>query len=182
MYGMHGSVGNENVNYSIKYAIHFVSGMPRNFQRKTDIAKWTKEELKSALRCIQEGSSVSAAARRYGIPRTTLITRRKNQNFDEAKLGRCSILSEEQEVELTEHVILLSRLFYGITAVQLRRAAYEFVEKNNITHNFNPTNRMAGKDWLHGFLKVLPQHLTVLLRHLKILLQHLTVLLRHLKE
>jgi hypothetical protein len=40
-----------------------------------------------------------------------------------------------------------------LSPVQLRRIAFEFVEGNEIKHNFNKDSRTAGKDWLVTFLK-----------------------------
>ena len=44
-------------------------------------------------------------------------------------------------------------MFYGISTHDLRRAAFDFAERNDIKHNFNKDTSMAGRDWLNGFLK-----------------------------
>ena len=43
--------------------------------------------------------------------------------------------------------------FYGMTTMDLRRAAYDFAEGNNINHPFNRTTRLAGKDWVLDFAR-----------------------------
>lgn len=44
-------------------------------------------------------------------------------------------------------------MFYGLTPLQLRKAAFEFAEKNSIKYNFNLHTRLAGIDWIYSFLK-----------------------------
>ena len=126
--------------------------MPRNYHRKTAKANWRKSELLAALQAIEEGSSVSRAAEVFGIPRTTLITRRKRGSAEDPKLGRFSVFSDNEERELAEHLVTLARLFYGLTPLEVRRLAFEFAERNSLSHNFNCTNKTAGKDCLKGFL------------------------------
>jgi hypothetical protein len=52
--------------------------------------------------------------------------------------------------------LLLTKLFFGITPAELRRIAYEFAERNGKKNNFSKECRLAGKDWLCGFLKRQP--------------------------
>lgn len=60
----------------------------------------------------------------------------------------------QQEKELIDHILLLSRLFYGVTRLQMRKIAYEYAEKNSIKNNFNESAKLAGDGWLmQGFLK-----------------------------
>ncbi|XP_025421076.1 uncharacterized protein LOC112691135 [Sipha flava] len=52
-------------------------------------------------------------------------------------------------------------IFYGLTITNIQTLAYELAEKNNISHNFNTTKKIAGKDWVKGFRK---HHLEITLR------------------
>jgi hypothetical protein len=61
-------------------------------------------------------------------------------------LGRKPIFSDEFENDMTEHIKDLAKLFYGITPLQLRSAAYMLAEANKIKHNFNNTLKLAGID------------------------------------
>ncbi|XP_031330778.1 uncharacterized protein LOC116161535 [Photinus pyralis] len=51
----------------------------------------------------------------------------------------------------------MAKRFYGITAVELRRLAFQYAEKNEIQHRFNTETKIAGFDWLQGFLKRNPK-------------------------
>lgn len=57
----------------------------------------------------------------------------------------------EQESEFTDHIIHLSKIFYGLTPKDIRRAAFSFADRNQIKHSFNKESKIAGKDWFHGF-------------------------------
>ncbi|CAH3967110.1 unnamed protein product [Pieris brassicae] len=55
----------------------------------------------------------------------------------------------EEEAELANLVKKMANIFYGCTANQIRRVAFEYAEKLNVKHNFNQASKMAGRDWLH---------------------------------
>lgn len=39
----------------------------------------------------------------------------------------------------------------------LRKAAFEYAERNKMKHPFNTVKKEAGKDWFYGFLKRNPE-------------------------
>jgi hypothetical protein len=45
---------------------------------------------------------------------------------------------------------------FGLTTLELRQAAFEDAELNNIKNTFNKTQRLAGRDCSNGFLKKNP--------------------------
>lgn len=42
---------------------------------------------------------------------------------------------------------------FGLTGIQCRRLVYDYAEANNLEHRLNSESKMAGKDWLHTFMK-----------------------------
>lgn len=72
-------------------------------------------------------------------------------------MGRKPVFTAEQENEIKNQILLLSRSFYGLTPNSLKRAVYEYAERNRINTPFNKDSREAGKDWLYGFLKRNPE-------------------------
>lgn len=131
--------------------------MPRVRKRITEKAKWSEDDLKSAIKEVLDGKSVKSVASKFNIPRSTLRDRLKNGKTSNPEMGRPSIFNKEQEQELTTRVIKLSNIFFGITITDLRRLAFEVAEELKIKHSFNQTTRMAGEDWLLGFRKRNPQ-------------------------
>lgn len=66
------------------------------------------------------------------------------------------------ENELADYLIHQSKLYFGLSTKEVRRLAYEFAVKNNVTVRNNwIKDEMASADWLTGFLK---RHQTLSLR------------------
>lgn len=131
--------------------------MPRYYERKTQKAKWTEEQLQKAIYAIQQGAKIRETARTYGIHEATLRTRMKAGDSNGPALGRKPTFTVEHEKELAQHIIIMAKLFYGVSCIQLRRLAFEYAEANKITNNFDKSSRLAGKDWLSLFLKRNPE-------------------------
>ncbi|XP_049772017.1 uncharacterized protein LOC126153263 [Schistocerca cancellata] len=127
--------------------------MGRYYKRKTQKAKWTQEELCKALDAINSGRKIREVSRAFRIHEATLRTRMNIKNTEGPKLGRYPTFSTEQENEIRDHVITMSKLFYGITCIQLRKIVFEYAEPNNTANNFDKSCRLAGKHWLALFLK-----------------------------
>ena len=84
---------------------------------------WSSEKLKSALAAISEGTHIRKSAKMFDIPESTLRRRMKANNISNAVLGRKSCFSVEQEKRFAE-TILMSNIFYGVTAEQCRNIPY----------------------------------------------------------
>ncbi|XP_069681190.1 uncharacterized protein [Periplaneta americana] len=105
------------------------------------------------------------ASKSFGVPQTTLEARvkkaRSGMSLEDATkkgLGRYeSVFNQEQEKELTEHILLMESRLFGLTIDEVRSLAFELAEKNNLAHSFNRTKKMAGKCWFYSFLKRNPQ-------------------------
>ncbi|XP_030037458.2 uncharacterized protein LOC115452977 [Manduca sexta] len=46
----------------------------------------------------------------------------------------------------------MANIFYGCTATQIRKVAFDYAESMNLKHNFNKVTKMAGRDWLTAFM------------------------------
>ena len=57
---------------------------------------------------------------------------------------------------MVDYVKTMEEKLFGLTYTDLRKIAFELAEGNNVEHNFNNKDRMAGKYWLYGFLKSFP--------------------------
>ncbi|KAB0804091.1 hypothetical protein PPYR_01061 [Photinus pyralis] len=113
--------------------------MPRCYKRRTEKGSWSADRLEAAIAAIKTGRSIREVSKTFEIPRSTIQKRMKNSN------------NEEQE--LAAHVIKLSKLFYGVSRDEIKKCAYEYAVKNNIKSPFNKEKKVAGNDWLSGFLK-----------------------------
>ena len=130
--------------------------MVRNYKRKTNRASWTSESVNKASQDVKSGKlSLRQAATAYEIPLTTLH-RHFNGNVKKAPgvIGRFQLtFSDGFELELKEHLLNMSGRFYGLSAKDVRRLAFDLAEQLGLQHPFNKDSKMAGEDWLFNFLR-----------------------------
>lgn len=118
-------------------------------------AAWSSEQMQAALTAIHNGRSTREVSQTFGIPRSTLQDRLKRGNDASGpSMGRHSVFTKQDEKVFTDQVIMLSKLYYGISATEIKRCAFAYAKENNIQPNpFSENNQSAGKAWLRGFLK-----------------------------
>jgi hypothetical protein len=51
----------------------------------------------------------------------------------------------------------MERALVGLTTNDVRRLAYDLAEYLHLNHPFQNSSRMAGREWLYGFMKCNPQ-------------------------
>jgi len=49
----------------------------------------------------------------------------------------------------------MQQAMFGFSTTDIRKLAYNITCQNNVPHRFKRDKRIAGKDWLAGFLKFL---------------------------
>uniref|UniRef100_T1HHK2 HTH psq-type domain-containing protein n=1 Tax=Rhodnius prolixus TaxID=13249 RepID=T1HHK2_RHOPR len=85
----------------------------------TNIGNWTADQLLQAISAVKRGIAIREAGREYGIPEATIRKRMKLGDAEEStkgpNMGKSPIFSEQQEKELSEHVLNLAKMFYGMT-------------------------------------------------------------------
>ena len=113
------------------FFIYFYSmfQMPRKYIRKTYKDKWTAEDLKKAKTAIIRGLSIRKAADQFKILFSPLQERMKSGIDSDPSLGRECVFPPAYEAALADHVKTLSKIFNGITALKLRKIAFEYAEK-----------------------------------------------------
>lgn len=117
---------------------------------KNKRALWSETNLVAALEAIASGSSISQAAIRYEIPRTTLGLHYRNQNSNK-RLGRKSILSPDQEKDLVSRIHKLAEIGMPITSKMVRKSVFSYATAMNIENPFSTTSKLAGRKWLKLF-------------------------------
>ena len=62
------------------------------------------------------------------------------------------VFTSQEEGSLKDHIVKMTKMFYGLDKVKVRRLAYEFPAKENkkIPESWQK-NGCAGEDWLKGF-------------------------------
>ena len=118
---------------------------------------WSAESMQAALVAVKGGTfGLNRAAKNYNVPKATLKRHldkvNKYAKDGEKHLGRPSDLPEDIEQQLTEHIMHMEARFYGLNVTDLRKLAYEIAEVNGIETRFNKEQKLAGREWMRGFL------------------------------
>lgn len=135
--------------------------MVRNYKRKTDRQMWNKQSMNSAVSAVIEGKmGYRKASLKYGVPKTTLeryVKKMKNSCDKVVKVTKPglfkAVFTEEQEKELCEYVVNMEQKLFDLTSTELRSLAFQLAERNDFNNPFNKETKLAGTDWLNGFLQ-----------------------------
>lgn len=130
--------------------------MVRHYKRKTTRGEYGSVAIGEALESVRNGMPIKEAARRFGMSAKTLRRHRDGKVSvpGGVRLGRLStIFTVEQESQLVDHIKLMERAFFGLTRQNVRSLAYELAVRLNITHPFPQDTKLAGLDWLNGFME-----------------------------
>ncbi|XP_071051794.1 uncharacterized protein [Onthophagus taurus] len=134
--------------------------MPTKYNRKGTSKRgdWSEESLVNAVKAIKQNEiGVNAAAKAFGIPKTTLKRRLKSNNFSKGSMGKPSLLGTENEKKIVAHIKKLQSHGFTPTRDSVRYMAYYFAESLKLVHSFNTERKQAGYDWLLSFLSRNPQ-------------------------
>lgn len=130
--------------------------------KKKQYGKWTSENMEKALKAVRNGElSLRSACSAYSVPKTTVKRHLAGINkfaVEATKhFGHPVDLSAEMEEQLVQHVLKLEEMMFGISAVEVRKLAYQLAEANAMTHSFNKNKKEAGKKWFYAFMRRHPE-------------------------
>lgn len=114
--------------------------------------KYTTETLLQAVTAVHNGDlNISAAAKLYGIPRSTLKDKVKGKSSVHAKFGPPSILSMVEEDILVKWILHCAEKSFPVSKNQLLDSVKQLIEKLNRENPFR--NNRPGRHWYEAFLK-----------------------------
>lgn len=127
----------------------------RTYKRKSNRGAYTEQALQNAIRAIEEGTALKAAAHQFGVPPKTLRRHGDKKVLEPGSkcLGRKAVFTSSFELQLTEHIQSMERALFGLSTIDVRRLAYDLAERLGLNHCFNSERKMAGKDWFYNFLR-----------------------------
>ena len=133
----------------------------RNYKRKTNQANWNEDDMKNAITAVKlKQMSLRKACKNFSVPKDSLHRRVKKALLESSTivhtnlLGRFrKVLSDNQEKDLNKYIKDMDNSFYGLSMMDIRLIVFEFCKKNLIPNPFNKDCKLAGEDFVRGFLK-----------------------------
>ena len=134
---------------------------PANRKAKRDVRSYASYDISQMKRAVHavcmNNQSHKKAAHNFGVPRSSLIRYLHKIESGEGNcsvervIGRPSVLSMEQENDLSATIENMEARLFGLSLLEVRKLVYSFCKKNKITNTFSPKSEMAGRAWMTGF-------------------------------
>ena len=135
--------------------------MIRTYKRIGNRLNWSEDDMSKAMSNVIRGNlSIRAAAGLFKVPFTTLQNKISAQKLNQAigndvplkAVGHPTILSDDEEKDLAERLKCIANRGFGITPLEVKKAAFMYAEKRNLKHPWT-NQKAAGADWFTGFMK-----------------------------
>ena len=129
--------------------------MVRTYERKGSKMKWSEEDMEKVIRHAKHHKIISAAAKLFNVPRTTLHDRLSGRVAKEAKVGHPTVLTAAEEAEVLETCMLFAELGFGLGRREVESVIQDYLR---VTKKANPfKDEVPDVGWWAGFLKRHPQ-------------------------
>ena len=69
--------------------------------------------------------------------------------------GKSPVFSKEFELNIVTQIQIMERALFGLTTIDMHRLAYDFAKQMGVDNPFNNESKMAGVDWLQGFMSTI---------------------------
>lgn len=121
----------------------------RFFSYSTMARNYTDKDVYSALEDIQNGSTIAASARKYGIPRSTLSEKRSGRHPIEHRMGPDTVLSQDEENLLEKWIFHIADSGFPASKDQLLDSVQMLLNETKRQTVF--TDNRPGRKWYDGF-------------------------------
>ncbi|KAH9292038.1 hypothetical protein KI387_042776 [Taxus chinensis] len=129
--------------------VQAISVSPSTLKVSKPRSDWNKSDMNNAMKDVEDyGYSTRAAAKKWGIPATTLTSWLMGITTTKRK-GPPTILTDEEEMEIVSWCHEMADMGHGLEIIQLKTCVAQICETRS-----NPfTDGFPGKSWWAGFKK-----------------------------
>ena len=108
--------------------------------------QWSDDSMVAAVDgVLKESRSLRESARLYNVPIETLRRRVNGSVSMNCKPGSATVLTDEEEDRLSDYLIRMSEMGFGLTREGVMGMAFKIVSKTQRPHPFK--NGSAGRAW-----------------------------------
>lgn len=123
--------------------------------KKTNIKKseklWTTEMMCQAMEAASNSMTLSEAARKFGVPKSTLSLKLRCFTPVECKKGPSTILNNDEENEIVNWIIFCAERGFPVTKNHLFDCVQNYLIRNKKKNPFK--NNRPGKHWYNAFMR-----------------------------
>lgn len=112
---------------------------------------YPKEAMEQAVQDVKQGVPVRTAAKRYGVPKTTLLYKSRGDLPVNCRKGPSTVLTAEEEDFLVKWISHVGNKGFPITKVQLLDSVEMIIRSTKRITSF--TNSRPGRKWYDSFMK-----------------------------
>ncbi|CAF4806752.1 unnamed protein product [Pieris macdunnoughi] len=126
--------------------------MVRNYKRKKEKA-YTRDMLLEAVKLVKQKKLNSyAAAERFNIPRSTIISHvYATRGQKQINPGKDTVFSRSFEQEISSYLKIMEKNGFALTTKEVKALVSEYVKRNGLITPFKED--IPGDEWLRGFRK-----------------------------
>lgn len=125
-------------------------------KRKYSRFRYTEADLSAAIDSVRRNEiSANKAAKQYGIPKGTLISKLHGDTPIERRMGPDTVLTQEEEARLEKWILDKASLGFPMHPNEVREAVQKILKAEKRPNPF--TDDKPGRKWLKLFLKRHPK-------------------------
>lgn len=117
--------------------------------------RYSEDDMEAAIRECRQGVPTATAAKKFGIPRVTLLNKVKGKTPLKRKMGRACYISDDTEAMLVKWAKAMVKQGFPIGKENLKDSVKKIVDDLNLETPFK--NGRPGKRWYGSFLKRHPE-------------------------
>lgn len=118
---------------------------------KGKMLNYPEEQMNLAVDAVRKGMPVATAAKRFSVPRITLMYKAKGKTPQHRRMGPDTVLKKEEENLLVQWILTMAKAGFPLTKTELLDSVQHLIQelkrKNPFVHN------RPGKTWYNAFIK-----------------------------
>lgn len=119
---------------------------------KGSFLSYSEEAMKAAMVDVRlHQTPIRTAAKKFGVPRTTLKYKVEGKSPAHRKMGPASILRKEEEAEICKWVEKMEKAGFPVTVDELTISVQRVIKEMGRPHPFK--DGRPGKTWVRAFLR-----------------------------
>lgn len=118
---------------------------------KGKMLNYPEEQMQLAIDAVHSGMPVATAAKRFSVPRITLMYKVRGKTPRYRRMGPDTVLTKEEENILVQWIVTMAKAGFPITKPELLDSVQHLIEELKRENPF--VGNRPGKTWYNAFLK-----------------------------